>query len=92
MILRAYSLFDNKAVQYHQPFFSSTDGAATRSVRDLVEDTNTTVGRHPSDYSLWFVGTWDDQHGVFTSNNPVHVVDAVALVPAPVTPLFRKEA
>lgn len=92
MILKAYSVFDNKALQYHQPFFTSTDGAATRMVRDLVEDNNTQLGRHPSDFSLWFVGTWDDQHARFDAVTPVHVVDAVALVPAPVTPLFRKEA
>lgn len=93
MILKAYSVYDNKALQYHPPFYASTDAAATRSLRDLVEDSNTTIGRHPSDYTLFLVGTFDDQCGRFEQAWPlVHVVDAIALVPPAPTPLFRKEA
>lgn len=92
MLLRAYSIFDNKALQYHPPFFSSTDAAAVRSVRDLVDNGDTTVGRHPSDYVLYLVGEWDDQHGRFSPCSPlVHIVDAISLVPQQPTPLFKKE-
>lgn len=81
MILNAYSIYDNKALQYHPPFFASTDGAAVRSLRDLANDPNTTVGRHPSDYVLYKVGTYNDQNGQFIGNTPLlHVMDAVALV------------
>lgn len=95
MLMSAYSMYDNKSLMYHPPFFSSTNAAAVRAVRDLVDDPNTTIGRHPSDYSLFLVGVWDDSNGVFTPMRPLtHVVDAVALVSASVdaTPLFRKEA
>lgn len=88
MILNAYSLFDRAALQYHSPFFASTDGAAIRSLRDLVADLNTNVGRHPSDYVLFLVGRYDDSNGSFLPLSPlVHVVDAVALVPPAPTPL-----
>lgn len=90
MKLNAYSLFDNKALQYHPPFFSSTDGAAIRSISDLVADPNTTVGRHPSDYVLYFVGSYDDQNALFTPEVPLrHVIDAIALVKIEDT-LFNK--
>lgn len=93
MQLRAYSLFDNKALQYHPPFFSSTDQAAVRSVRDLVDDMNTQVGRHPGDFTLFLVGIWDDQNGHFDPARPLmHVTDAIALVKGDVMPLFKKEA
>jgi len=79
--LNAYTLFDNKALQYHPPFFSSTDGAAIRSISDLVADPNTTVGRHPTDYVLYCCGTYDDSRGFFEAESPLrHVVDAIALV------------
>jgi len=85
MILRAYSLLDVKALQYHSPFFQPTDATAIRSLRDLVNDLNTTVGRHPSDFKLYCVGTYDDSTGHFETLHPMmHVMDAVALVP--VTP------
>ena len=81
MKLKAYALFDDKAVQYHPPFFAATDGAALRSFRDLANDHNTSVGRHPSDYRLYFVGEWDDAKGIFHPVSPIaHVADAIALV------------
>lgn len=95
MKLNAYSLFDNKALQYHPPFYTSTDAAAVRMVRDLVDDLATNVGRHPKDYTLYFVGEYDDSNGLFMAQQPLRfVVDAVALVrqdSSPVLP-FKKEA
>lgn len=82
MILRAYSLLDVKALQYHPPFFQSTDATAIRALRDLVNDLNTTVGRHPSDFKLYCVGTYDDATGHFEPLHPMmHVMDALSLVP-----------
>lgn len=81
MQLRAYSIFDNKALCYHAPFFAPTDGSATRSFSDLANDLNTNIGRHPTDFSLFVVGQFDDFKGVFTPVYPlVHIVDAIALV------------
>lgn len=81
MLLRAYSIYDVKALQYHPPFFASTNGAAVRSVHDLVNDTNTSVGRHPADYVLYCVGEYDDSKGALRPFVPLeHVIDAVSLV------------
>lgn len=81
MILRAYSIFDNKALQYHPPFYQATDGAAVRSLSDLVNDPNTNVGRHPGDFVLYLVGMYDDSNGAFQPRWPlVHIRDAVSLV------------
>lgn len=82
MQLNAYSIYDRKALQYHPPFFTSTDGQAARSLSDLVQDNNTTIGRHPGDYVLYCIGTYDDAKGLMAPLSPVrHVVDAVAFVP-----------
>lgn len=91
MKLNAYTVFDTKALQYHPPFFASTDGAAVRSLQDLANDPNTTVGRHPSDYVLYCAGTYDDSRGLLEPETPLrHVMDAVALV-ALQPPLFPGE-
>jgi len=92
MLLKAYSIYDNKALQYHPPFFASTDGAAVRSFRDLVNDQSTTVGRHPGDYVLYCIGTFSDQDGSLDREIPLrHVMDAAALVELPPASLFAKQ-
>lgn len=81
MILRAYSIFDNKALQYHPPFFASTNGQAVRSLSDLANDLSTNIGRHPGDYVLYCVGEYDDAKGAMRPFSPLeHVVDAVAMI------------
>lgn len=94
MLLKAYSIYDRKALQYHPPFFASTDGSATRSFGDLVNDTRTTIGSHPNDFVLYLVGEYDDQKGALTPCVPLHhIVDATALVkPLPVRGLFDVQA
>lgn len=81
MILRAYSIFDTKALNYHAPFFMNTNGQAVRAFSDLANDLNTTVGRHPADYILYCVGTFDDATAELTALAPrEHVIDAINLV------------
>lgn len=94
MLLRIYSVYDNKALQYHTPFFTHTDGSALRSFAELFNDANTTVGRHPGDYSLWFLGVYDDSNGTIEQQLPLtHVADATALVQhAPRLPIDTPEA
>lgn len=82
MILFAYSIYDRKALQYHPPFYASTDASAARSFSDVANDVNTNIGRHPSDFVLYCVGTFNDQKATLTAIDPIkHVVDATALLP-----------
>lgn len=93
MILVAYSIFDRKALQYHPPFFASADGSAVRSLQDLVNDLNTTIGRHPNDFVLFRIGYYDDNKGEIVGLAVLeHVIDAIALVAVAATPLFRETA
>lgn len=81
MLLNAYSVYDNKALIYGTPFFAPTDGSAVRSFQELANDNNTTVGRHPGDFSLFCVGNYNDQNGKLEASAPLrHVVDATALL------------
>jgi len=77
----AYVVYDNKALVYGVPFFAPSDGSAVRSFGDLANDADTTVGRHPGDFSLFCVGLYDDQNGALGAVSPLrHVIDASALV------------
>lgn len=93
MILNVYTLFDTKALIFNTPFFAMNDGVAKRMCADLVADMSTTVGRHPADYVLYNLGTYNDNDGAFALASPRnHVIDIISLVPPPTTAdLFGKE-
>jgi len=82
MLLNAYCIYDHKALQYHPPYFASTDAAAARAFGDLVNDSSTNVGRHPTDYVLYCVGTFLDSKGTLEPLSPHrHVADGAAFIP-----------
>ena len=92
MLTNAYCVYDNKALVYGLPFFAPTDGSAVRSFQDLCNDTDTTVGRHPGDYSLFMLGNYDDQKGALIPMSPLrHVIDATSLLIMKPTPLFKDD-
>lgn len=81
MLLKAFTIYDKKALQYHPPFFKPADGSALRDFGDLCNDPNTTIGRHPSDYSLYCMGTYSDANGSLEPEIPLrHIADGAALV------------
>lgn len=84
MLWSAYTLHDVKALQYNPPFFAINDAIARRMVGELATDLNTSVGRHPSDFKLYKLGSYDDAKAEFHLL-PImeHVVDIVALIPPP---------
>jgi len=89
MKLNAYSIFDNKALVYQMPFFAPNDGHAVRAFGDIANSSDTLVGRHPGDFSLFHVGEYDDQNASLSGLSPLrHVIDAVALVRLQPAPMF----
>lgn len=81
MKVRVYSIYDEKSLTFAPPFIASTDGVAMRMLKELVDDNNNMVGRHPSDFRLYCIGIFDDQRGLVTGDGPPnHVIDAIALV------------
>lgn len=80
MITGAYSLYDTKAGIFNTPWFCISRGVAIRMVMDLVSDPQTTINRHPDDYTLFEIGTFDDSNGVLTSSAPVNLGVAASFV------------
>lgn len=69
MILKVYSIYDSKAEAYVRPFFAPTKGLALRSVLAALQDPNHDLSKYPADYTLFELGEWDDQTGLFTPHN-----------------------
>lgn len=65
MIMKCYSVFDVKAEAYLQPFFARSHGEAIRSFESAVADEKHEFNRHAEDFSLFYVGEWDDSNASF---------------------------
>lgn len=74
MILQAYSLYDGKAKTFQQPFFLQNDDVAKRSFYELVNDEKTVVNRHPGDFCLYNIGSYDDEKGSMHKITPMDLV------------------
>ena len=60
MRLNVYTIFDTASGAYMRPFFAMSDGEALRGFKDISLDADHAIGKHPEDYSLWRIGTFND--------------------------------
>lgn len=55
-----FSVYDDKAGAYLPPFFLRSQGEAERVFADCVMDPTHNFGRHPEDFTLFWVGSIED--------------------------------
>lgn len=83
MLTKMFSLLDIKIGVFNTPFFMIHEGSAVRAVIDLGSDMSTVIARHPADYVLVMLGTFDDQSGIYEPATPaVHLGTVASLLPA----------
>lgn len=63
------TVFDTKAEVYEPPFAAPTENAAERMFSDAVNDGQSRVAKHPEDYQLFLLGTFDTSTGEMTAMN-----------------------
>lgn len=70
MKLVCVAVFDSASQAYGRPFFVQSRGVAVRSFTDEVRrvDPNNDLNKHPEDFTLVHLGTFDDSNGSFDSN------------------------
>lgn len=87
MIKNIYSVFDKKAQLFCAPFCSVNDHTALRDFTYAANDPTTDIHRYSLDYSLYYVGSFDDESGhISTDVQRRHVADAFQLVAPPEVP------
>lgn len=64
-LLGVFAVFDVKAEIYNAPFFMAKSAMAVRAFKDLANDPNTTVCRHPADFKLVHLGFFSLVTGEF---------------------------
>jgi len=81
MIQKIFSVYDNKAEAFLPPFFCATRGQAIRMLTDAVSDPAHQFAKHPEDFALFELGTYNDANGALTSNaTPTGVIICLELV------------
>jgi hypothetical protein len=62
-----YTIYDSKAEAYMSPWFVDKDGQALREFQDVVRNPDTPFHKHPEDYTLFKIGTYDEWTGKLES-------------------------
>ena len=65
MILQIFSIYDTKAESFNPPVYLTSPGLAIRSFSDSVQNPESQFAQHPEDYTLFQIGSWDDQTSKF---------------------------
>lgn len=80
MRLFVYSVYDKAVSAYLQPFYARSTGEAIRSFTQLANDKGSNVYRHPHDFVLFALGSFDDTDGLFDGIEPHRILAAHEVV------------
>ncbi len=59
-----YVVYDSKSECYNKPFCMINDKVALRSAETIVADDNNEISKHPEDYTMFRIGTFEDTTAV----------------------------
>lgn len=80
MITHVMAAYDKKAKAYALPFFSPQVAVAVRQFGEAANTPDHQVCKHPEDFSLFLLGTFNDENGHFNlTAQPTHVAEAINL-------------
>lgn len=65
MIHYQFSIYDQKAGAYLPPFILPRIEMAKRTFGDCINSDSHQFAAHPEDYTLFLLGTWDDETSLF---------------------------
>ena len=86
-----FTVRDLKADCYVVPFTDKTRAAAIRMFIDTVNAPDHTFNKHPEDFVLYELGTFDDNRAEFElSDTPIPIAKAIEMLkPMETTPLEK---
>ena len=57
-----------------------SDGLALRKFGDMLQKPESDIAKHPGDFSIWHVGTWNDATGELTGETKKCLAYAIDLL------------
>lgn len=67
--MEVYSVRDSKVGAYMAPFFVPNSSVAVRMVTDTANDPSTLLYKHPEDFQLFHIGTFNESTGEIKAIN-----------------------
>lgn len=84
MLLQVFSIFDSATKSWAPPMYSRNNGQMIRDFADAVADSQTKLAKHPMDYALFELGSFDDDKCKFNLHaTPIRLCLAMDYVKAP---------
>lgn len=81
MLLQVFSIFDSAVMTWRSPIFTRAKGEILRSFVEAVNRPDTDFAKHPEDYTLFELGTWDDDKCLFSLlKTPIPIAKAIELL------------
>ncbi len=77
MKLEMFSIYDHKAKAYIRPFFTPNSALAIRAITDAQADPTHMFHKHPEDFGLYHLGTFDDATGGLEVIEPAQALGLV---------------
>lgn len=74
MQMQIFTVYDLKSETYHNPMVARTKGEAIRMFGDTTQDPNSLLHKHPEDFVLFHLGSFDNvscQFDLFAAPNPI---------------------
>lgn len=77
MNLLVFAVYDKKGLSYGDLFCFQHRGQAMRVIEDEVAKSNSALAKHPADYQLWCLGSFNLQSGELIAQRPDLVVECI---------------
>jgi len=65
-VCKVFTVFDSKMQTYYDSFLSENKMTALRSMSQSMSNPKSPFGLYPADFTLFEIGEWDDQKGLYT--------------------------
>lgn len=77
MKLGLYAVLDRKLGSFARPFVMNNDGMAVRAFLTAKQDPSSEMSKYPEDFSLYALGTFDDESGTLAQPTPPQALSEV---------------
>lgn len=77
MKLQVFAVYDKAIGAFMSPFYCRSRGEALRSFTEACNDEKHNFFRHSADFSLMYLGEFDDSSAMFDCTDPSRVISAI---------------
>lgn len=80
MIVNIYAVRDKAVNAFMMPLFFHSDEQAQRWFTDHSLSADGEISKHPEDYALFWIGSWNDVEGKVTDGETKRLCEAVEMI------------